>query len=780
MLIGEAPGAEEDKAGIPFIGKAGKLLDSILLNLGFDVDSIYITNVIKCHPPYNSKPNLHTIDICASNYLTKEIEIVKPELIVVMGTLAAKEFMQDNNVLVAALRNNIHYTQGPLPEGYPFIVTYHPAATFHKPELLENIVDDFSWVRDILSGKYRRKKIKNKYRKIKSIHKIPGLSEAKWIDLDLETDGKDPFIDGKKILSLQLSIKKGSGYYLTWNSRIRNELAEFLSGFSGGLNGHNFKHDLKWLRVKADIWWTRKINDTIQNLHLVDENFPSKALDAVAPSFTEMKGHKDEFQKLVRKNVMQLKEKKERIREAYAKYYKQAFLAIPEKIRVDYGAGDADAAGRLRRHFRPLLKKEGVWELHKLIMDVEHMYVEMECNGMRIDVDSLPVYEEFYSKQINKLESRLEKYAGYELNPRSPKQLMQLIYGKFKCMPHEVRMGKKRVRYSTSEASLDLILQDDITPRVRKFIETLKKHRKSSKLYGTYVAGMPRFLRPGNLLHANWRLDGTKTGRTSCNEPNLQQIPKEGTIKELFISRYPKGVLLGFDVSQGELRIGAHMSEEKHLMRIFNEGKIDIHTATAAEALGIDPKDVTPDQRFNAKTVNFAILYGTGIKTLAQSMKGVTEKEATSFIRAWHKRFTGWKPYVDSVHQFVIEYGYVRNIFNRKYRIVVLEPQSTEGFAQLRQAVNYPIQGGLGDFNKLAGLCVYRKIKKIVPAALITGEVHDQYIYDFPNEKAALRCVPIIKEIYENVDTSRFGFKMKVPMKVDVKIGPNWRNMEEV
>lgn len=143
MLLGESPGEEEDKQGIPFIGKAGKMLDSILLELGLSREDMYVTNTIKCHPLFNHPPSVTQVETCTTAYLRKEIQEIKPELIICLGGNAAKVLLADRNVQIINVRKQVHYTQGPFLKDIPFIVTYHPAATFHKPELLDFIVEDF-------------------------------------------------------------------------------------------------------------------------------------------------------------------------------------------------------------------------------------------------------------------------------------------------------------------------------------------------------------------------------------------------------------------------------------------------------------------------------------------------------------------------------------------------------------------------------------------------------------------------------------------------------------
>lgn len=786
MLIGEAPGEEEDKLGKPFVGKAGKMLDSILINLKINREKIYITNVVKCRPVNNIVPSVGCIESC-SPYLFQEIRQVRPSLIVCMGGTAARALKQEHTNIIHA-RGTIYYTKRPHPPGIPFIITYHPAAIFRQPELLEFIVDDMEWSKRLLTGELPRPKRQTNYQALTSIKDIPGIKEAKWINIDLETDGLDPFTTGKEILSLQISIKEGEGYYFDWNEKIAKELCSYIGGDNGSnrygnnvcLNGHNIKFDLKWLNVQSGIKFTGRINDTIQNIHLLDENFPHKGLDVVATSFTELKGHKEEFVKLINKYIKEYKEKKEPIRVARERLWKKAFRTIALPVRVEYGCGDADATGRLRKVFRPKLKDAGLIPLHNLMMDTTKMFVDIECSGIKVNTRLVGELGEQYREKINKLKKTLNKISPIDINPNAPLQLRQLLYGRWNCYPHEIRMGKKRVRYSTGKDALELILKDPIGDEIKEYITNLLEYRKIVKLNSVYVEGMPRFLR-GGFVHATWNLTGADTGRSACNNPNLQQIPRTGDIKELFISRYSNGVLMQVDVSQGELRLAAHVANEPTLIRLFKNTATDIHTAVAAELLGKAERKVKEEERYNAKQINFAVLYGSGAKTTAQEMKGLSVKDAYRFIHQWHKKFPRWKEHVKEVEEFVIANHYVRNIFGRYRRLLILDHQSPEGMTLLRQAVNAPIQGGLADYNRLCGVNTWRRIEREIQSKhmpLFVAEVHDAWLLDIPKELVQ-PVAQIIKEEFENVDTSKFGFEFKVPMKVEIKVGNNWKEMEK-
>jgi DNA polymerase-1 len=369
------------------------------------------------------------------------------------------------------------------------------------------------------------------------------------------------------------------------------------------------------------------------------------------------------------------------------------------------------------------------------------------------------------------------------LNPGSWKQLRALVYGKWKCIPHEVRVGKKKVRYSTGKDAIELILQDEIDDNIRNYLTRLLKFRQNDKLYGTFIKGMPRYLRGENLIHAEWNMVGTDTGRFSCSNPNLQQLPRKGPIKGLFISRFRKGLIGAIDTSQGELRWGAHIANEPRMIELFKQRDVDIHTSTAR--LLLNKKLISDDERFNAKTVNFLIFYGGGAKTMAQGMKGVTQQQAIDFIRRWHEEFPRVREHFKEVEAFVIEHHYVRNPFGRYRHLLILDPESDDGRTQIRQAINSPIQGGLTDYSKLCGVTLWRRLQKekLDKDCLIIGETHDEWKLDFRDERTVGIVYPIIKEVFEHESLElmekQFGIKLKVPMQVEVKVGYNLYEMEE-
>jgi len=774
LFLGENPGEEEDKLGEPFVGKAGKMFDAILGNVGINRKEVFITNTTKCFLLGNVKPDIDSIDVCTGTYLRQELKLVKPQLIICLGAIAARALLGRQTQINKA-RNKIWYTKGPMPEGIPFIVTYHPAATFYMQEALGFIRDDLQWALEIVEGKPQRKETKRKYKKGTSISKI---KFKKWVDLDLETDGLDPFKKGKEILSIQLSNKEGYGYYFDWSPRIATETRFLLGNPNLHFNGHNFSHDLKWLLAKAAIpIHNLKINDTIQNIHMLDENLPEKNLGFCAQTYVHMRGHKDDFKDLSNSYIKAHKDKGEPIGIARERLWATAFRAIPLRTRINYGCGDADATGRLRRYAYPRLKEEGLLPLHRLMMETTKVFVEIEFNGIKLDLNYHRELKKEYKKKIRKIEKNLDRLSGYEMNHRSNPQLAQLIFNKFQCKSKRVRVGNRYTNFTTADAALELILKDKLPDRVRAYITELRTYRKEYKLYGTYIKGLYRFNRNG-FVHANWNLTGTDTGRSSSNNPNKQNIPRNSIIKKLFISRFSDGEMGQVDASQGELRIMAHVAKIKNMIQHFKEGR-DIHSATAADGEGIKINQVSEDVRYRYKQANFSIGFGSGPETAAAEM-GTTVENAERVMANWNRIYPEWRQYCKDTEDFLKTHGYVETIFYRRRRLTLLEPYTAAGRKIVRQAINATIQGSLIDYNRLCLVKLAKRIRKekLHKEILIVGEVHDSLEFDYRKKHRQWLYENII-DIYENPDTSKFGFKFRVPMKVDFKYGPNLKDMVE-
>jgi DNA polymerase-1 len=758
MLVGEAPGFREDNINKPFSGRAGELLDGVLEAVEVSRRSIFISNAVHCrpidpnNPTKNGKPKPKEIEICSSTYLTKEVAAVKPKLIVAMGAIAGTGLLQEK-VTVSGYRSRIWRTKEPFLPGIPVIVTYHPAAALYDDSLIEVIVKDFKWARKVMVHGHKDEKVD--YRLIDSVNSIPGydLDKLKWVSIDLETDGFDPFLPNRNIISVQLAIKTGQAFYLPWTPSVRKEIKLLAEDSRIGKIGHNVnKFDRNWLR-KDGIHLRGKMHDTLIAIHLLNENFEDKSLDSVTSEYTPLKNHKHELQK-------------------YRKEHKEVqFRDIPLSLMVPYGCGDADASLRLKKVFVPKLKAEGLMPLFNMQMKAMKLFADVEWDGAKIDVQLIDVLADDFEARINRLDKKLKG-----LNAKSSQQVCKVLYKKWKLPA--VGLGTKKSNWkpvaNSAEKTLLKLMEIGLEPYQEKFIKRVLRSRELRTQLSTYILGIGDYIRKGDLIHTNYLLHGTDTGRLSSRGPNLQNIPREGPIKRLFVSRFGRrGVILSVDVSQGELRLAAHRSQDPALLAAFKSSGVDIHTKVAAMVLKIRESEVTPKQRKKAKTVNFGILYGGGAEKMAMEMK-CSVKEAYEFIQLWKRTYSQWEPFTRSVKREVLLKGYVVSDFGRRRRLAITDPDSGQGREAVRQAINSPIQGGLSDYTVLCGIELKSRIRKAgIKECCFIANVHDQWVIDTLEEHAE-KISEIAQDVFKNPDTSAFGFKFSVPMDIEVSMGPNW------
>lgn len=768
--MGEAPGEREDNVHKPFQGKSGKLLDAILDTLGLDRRNLFISNAVHCRPEENATPSNQVTEICSKAYLRREVYHVKPKVIIALGKVACFALTGIKTSLHTN-RLQVFKTSKPFREGIPVVVTYHPAAALRNDHLVEKIVEDFEFALKVMKGETVVQEGWTR-EQVDSIWDIPGIRGAKKISIDLETDGFDPFLEGRDIISVQISVNPNAGYYVRYNQVVAKELRELFDDedreWSPIYINHNIKFDLKWLVMKAGIKLpaAKKIRCTLIEGHLLDENAQAKDLDTMACDVLGLKPHKDDMKKAAKEHG--------------------GWVNIPLEIAVPYGCDDAVKPLRLHSHFVPKLKKQGLSALNRLQSRATRLCTIMEISGFKVDTSRIDEVADEYEILITDTDKRLKKLSPYDqyLNVNAWKDVYEILYDEWNLPA----VGKPKywkdppTRDTREETLLKLSSLDTIKTRQKEFIKAVIDQRGYKKTLSHYVLGLGDQVRSDDLIHPNFKLFGAVTGRPSCSDPNLQQIPREGPVKELFISRYgDKGVLMQIDVSQAELRLAAHMSGERTMLKYFREGKIDIHTKMAAKIYGIPVEEVTPKQRKRTKTVNFGVLYGSSEFTMAEAM-GETPQFARAFIKAWKKEFSDWTPYENRIREEVIENGFVTSIFGRRRRLPILDASSKQGKEAIRQAINSPIQGGVGDYTLLCGCNAYDAIqeearhRKALENAHFVNVVHDCWVLDTVEEN-----VPYLAEIFRREfrepNFGEFNIDLQVPMDIEIQVGKNWKHM---
>ncbi len=414
------------------------------------------------------------------------------------------------------------------------------------------------------------------------------------------------------------------------------------------------------------------------------------------------------------------------------------------------------------------LEDKDLLELYNNIeLPLIKVLAQMETNGIYADCEFLEDFSQKIADKIKDIEEKTYELAGEEFNLNSPKQLGEILFDKLELPV----IKRTKTGYSTSIDVLEKLEgKHDIIPLIMDY-------RKYQKIKSTYVDPLLNLVddKTGR-VHTNFNQMVTATGRLSSTEPNLQNIPirtEEGReIRKAFIPEKEEWVLLSADYSQIELRVLAHISEDKQLIKAFNEGQ-DIHTQTASEVFDVKKGEVTSDLRRHAKVINFGIAYGMSSYGLAQDLD-ISNGEAEEYINKYFERFPGVKKYMDNVVQKAKKDGFVRTIFNRLRYIKGINSSNyhRRSFAE-RAAINTPIQGSAADIMKIAMIEVYDALKEIEDLkAKMLLQIHDEIVFEVA--KTELNDIAkLVKEKMEN------AVDLKVPVIVDLKTGSNLKEQSK-
>ncbi|OMG56282.1 DNA polymerase I [Azonexus hydrophilus] len=428
-----------------------------------------------------------------------------------------------------------------------------------------------------------------------------------------------------------------------------------------------------------------------------------------------------------------------------------------------YAAEDADVTLRVHDVLHPQFANEtGLSRIyHDIELPARQVIWQMERTGILIDGDTLARQSHEIGQKIMALETQAYELAGQPFNLASPKQLGEILFGKL-GLP--VKKKTASGGPSTDEEVLSELALDYPLPKL------LLEHRSLSKLKGTYTDKLPRMINPETgRVHTHFSQASVVTGRLASSEPNLQNIPvrtDEGRkIRTAFIA--PAGSsIVSADYSQIELRIMAHLSGDDRLLDAFAHGE-DVHRATAAEIFGVTPLEVGPDQRRVAKSINFGLIYGMSAFGLARQL-GLERSAAQTYIDRYFTRYPGVARYMEEARATVREHGYVETVFGR--RLWLPEIHSSNGNrrqAAERAAINAPMQGTAADLIKLAMIAVQGWLEQSARQSKLVLQVHDELVLEVPDGE--------LMEIRTHLPRLMTQVaQLKVPLVVEVGIGPNW------
>ncbi|ACX52157.1 DNA polymerase I [Ammonifex degensii KC4] len=418
----------------------------------------------------------------------------------------------------------------------------------------------------------------------------------------------------------------------------------------------------------------------------------------------------------------------------------------------------------------PILKskiklQEQEYLYYSVELPLAAVLADMEKVGVKVSEERLRSLSKELGEQLAQLSEEIYKLAGERFNLNSPRQLGYILFEKLGLKP----VKKTKTGYSTDASVLEKLAEHEIVAKVLVY-------RQLAKLKSTYTDALPELIDPATgRLHTTFLQAGTATGRLASAEPNLQNIPVRDSlgrrIRQAFVAEGPDYVLLSADYSQIELRVLAHLSEDPGLCEAFVKGE-DIHARTAAEIFGVSPQEVTPEMRAKAKVVNFGIVYGMSDYGLSQELK-IEPGEAHEYIERYFRRYPRVKQFIERVIAQAREKGYVTTILNRRrYIPEILSSNRNQRQLGERLAINTTIQGSAADLIKKAMVDIHRQLKGQGFKCRMILQVHDELLFEVPKEELE-KVAPIIKSTMEQ------ALPFKVPIKANLKVGPNWQDMEE-
>ena len=570
----------------------------------------------------------------------------------------------------------------------------------------------------------------------------------KVVAFDTETESLNSL--DTEIVGISFSWTENKGFYvpIANNKSLQKEYFDILRPFFENDQiikvGHNLKFDIKVL-FKYDISVSGPLYDTMVAHYLINPDMRHN-LDTLSESYLN-------YSPISIETLIGKKGKNQ-----------GSMRDVPAEEVTDYASEDADLALQLKKIFDKELNENGVKNIFNDIeIPIINVLADMEKEGINIDSSYLSKLDKEFEIELSKLKVGIFEMSGEEFNLNSPKQLGDILFEKLKLVskPKKTKTGQ----YSTSEEVLSGLASE------HEIIKNILEWRSLDKLQNTYVRSLPNEVnkRTGR-IHTKFNQTVTTTGRLSSNNPNLQNIPirtlNGQKIREAFIPRSEEFELLAADYSQIELRVIASISKDKNMVDAFIKNQ-DIHTITAAKIYNVDPDDVSREQRGNAKTVNFGIIYGVSAFGLSQQTN-LSRAESKIMIDSYFENYPGLKDYMSSQIDFARNNGYVQTIMGRRRYLQNINSQNNmlRSGAE-RNAINAPIQGSAADIIKIAMIRVHEKFKEQSLKSKMLLQVHDELVFDvYKSEKN------IVKTIVK--DTMESAVKLLVPLKIDLEFGKNW------
>jgi len=588
---------------------------------------------------------------------------------------------------------------------------------------------------------------------------VATLNRAKMIAFDTETTSTD--VMRARLVGISLAVNPDQGYYIPvgHNEGQQLTLDEIFKSLKGPLTnpkidkvGHNLKYDYLVLK-RAGLEVSPLTFDTMIAEWLI--NPASRNLGLKSLAWVRLGYEMTHIEELIGKGRNQ-----------------KTMDQVPLEEAARYAAADAAICLRLMPLLKADLEKQEAEKLFETMeMPLIPVLAEMEETGILLDLDFFKRFSNELEERIQEMEQKVHSAVGREFNLNSTQQLSEALFTTMGLEPPDRAKKTSSGHYSTAASVLEAMVGQ------HPVIEWILEYRELEKLRSTYVDALPQQVNPQTgRVHTSLNQTGTVTGRIASSDPNLQNIPTRTDlgrrVRNGFIAA-KSAVLLAVDYSQIELRIVAHMAQDKAMLAAFRAGQ-DIHATTAAAVHGIDLAEVTPGMRRHAKAINFGLIYGMSAFGLTNATD-LTLAEAENFIKAYFKEFPGVKTYLEGIKEKAKEQGYVETLLGHRRYFPNLQKGASHMIRQReeREAINAPIQGTAADIIKIAMLQLPGELEKAGLHARMDLQVHDELMFEVPEDELEATTA-LVKDVMEN------AYKLDIPLSTEAKAGKSWGKMERI
>ena len=585
------------------------------------------------------------------------------------------------------------------------------------------------------------------------------LRKAGMIAFDTETTDTD--VMRAKLVGISLAVKPDHGYYIPVGHKSGTQLPvkQVFEAIADPMQdpdipkaGHNLKYDYLVLK-RAGLTVSPLSFDTMIAEWLI--NPASRNLGLKNLAWVRLGYEMTHIEELIGKGRGQ-----------------KTMDQVPISEAAGYAAADAAICLRLIPQLQEELHDQNAEDLFETMeMPLIPVLAGMEQAGIKLDEDFFASFSHELEDRLFDIEDKIQKVVGYEFNLNSTQQLSKALFEDLALEPPDRTRKTASGYYSTAASVLEGLVGQ------HKVIDWVLEYRELEKLRSTYVDALPQQINPQTgRVHTSFNQTGTVTGRIASSDPNLQNIPTRTEIGRRVRNGFVASQgwqLLAVDYSQIELRVVAHMSQDKAMLAAFNAGQ-DIHATTAAAVNNIALNDVTPDMRRHAKAINFGLIYGMSAYGLTNATD-LTLAEAENFIATYFEKFPGVKSFLDGIRETAAEQGYVETLLGRRRYFPNLKRGASYAIRQReeREAINAPIQGTAADIIKLAMLQLPDALDDAGLKARMLLQVHDELIFEVPNTELQ-ETVKLVTRVMEN------AYTLDIPLSTESKAGPNWGEMKKL